>query len=278
MKLILATATVSLGFLAGINPAQAFSLSLYDGTNVAQPLPGQQGQLIGGALQSNGFPTPLDETALSPGVFVDTSANSAEYAGYSNFIPVPPSGSFVNPTFPALDRNVGFTLSFNVGFETLSNNSPNRAGFNVILISSDGQGIELGFKPTSIFAQSSTFSAAESTVGILDTFPNADYALTILGSTYQLSANGGQLLTGSLRNYIFNPQTSSPPLSFNPYTTNNFLFFGDDTGQESSQFILESASIASVPVPPQFIGMVLLGVTQLWRRLSKLESSVAKRS
>jgi hypothetical protein len=265
IKLTLTAATVSLGLLAGVNPAQAFNITLYSGTNLAQPLPGQQGQLAPAALNSLGIPVALGETGLNPGVFVDTTANGAEYAGYANY-----AGSFINPAFPALDRNLGYTLFFNVGFETLSNNNPSRAGFSVTLISSDGQGIELGFKPTSIFAQSGTFTAAESTAP-LNTFPNADYALTVLGSTYQLSANGSQILTGSLRNYIFNPLTSVPPLPFNPYTTNNFLALSDNTGQESAQFVFQSASIASVPVPPQFVGMVLLGVTQLWRRLSEVK-------
>ncbi|MBW4553043.1 MAG: hypothetical protein KME35_18320 [Aphanocapsa sp. GSE-SYN-MK-11-07L] len=267
MKLILATATVSLGFLAGINPAQGFSLSLYDGTNAAQPLPVNQGQLIGGAILSTGLPTFLDETALSgTGVVVVSDGNGSEYAGYANFIPIPPAGIFVNPAFPALDPTVGYSLSFRVGFEVLTSSDPDRAGFSVTLVSSNGQGIELGFDPSSIFAQSDTFSAAER--ALFSTLSTTDYVVTVLGSNYQLSANGTPILAGSLRNYVFNPATSIPPLAFNPYTTNNFLFLGDNTGQGSSTFTFESAEIAFVPVPPQFVGMVLLGVIQLWRRLS----------
>lgn len=269
MKFILATATVSLGFLAGINPAQSFSLSLYDGTNAAQPLPINQGQLVGGALQSTGLPTILDETAdPGTGVIIISDGNSAEYGGYTNFVPIPPPGSFVNPAFPALDPTVGYSLSFRVGFEALTSSSPNRAGFSVTLISNNGQGIELGFNPSSIFAQSSTFVAAEDVLFNNLSVSANDYVVTVLGNNYQLFANGNPILSGSLRNYVFNPATSIPPLPFNPYTTNNFLFLGDSTGQGSSTFLLESAAIASVPVPPQFVGMVLLGVIQLWRRLS----------
>jgi hypothetical protein len=70
---------------------------------------------------------------------------------------------------------------------------------------------------------------------------------------------GNQILTGSLRTYQFDPLNSSPPLPFNPYEIPGFLFFGDNTGQESGEFRLHRASIKaateSVPGPAGLLGV-----------------------
>lgn len=174
-----------------------------------------------------------------------TNANTG-YAGYSNHRFDFTTGTLkrVNTAFPVLDRAKGFTLSFKLALQSESSSTSNRAGFSVIALSSDKYGIELGFKANQIFAQSSQFAAAEKWTPTLNLTNSIDYKLSIQGSQYKLFANQTQILSGSLRQYQFNPATSSPMLPANPYTTPNFLFFGDNTDQARATVTLGKISIA----------------------------------
>jgi hypothetical protein len=132
-----------------------------------------------------------------------------------------------NPTFPILDPNVGFTVAFNLAITQESSN-PNRAGFSIVVVSNDlSKAIELGFKEQGantdiIFAQNANLNAA--TAGETSTVPleistSKTYQLTFKNNTYALTGDGIQLLSGPLRDYIFDPTTSSPPFpaSANPW-------------------------------------------------------------
>ena len=223
---------------------------LYDGaTGFISASPGLSGLGIPGVRQlAYGQLPPLPQlnSVGTPTLNTNLGAGNTGYAGYTNYDPLSAQSTFslINPaSFPTLNRTTGFTVSFNVAV-TAETSNPNRAGFSVTVMSSDGAGIELGFKEEGandrIFAQSADFIESE----FITTNINAasTYVLTILDNSYTLS-NGTQTLTGSLRNYNFNPLTSAPPLPFNPYISPNFLFFGDNTDQGNATFTLGSISV-----------------------------------
>lgn len=146
-------------------------------------------------------------------VRLDTTTLVQNQAGWSRIL-VPP-----------LDRKLGFTLLFTAQLNAEAHNNANRAGFSVIALGSDTNGIELAFWTNTVFAQEgppSLFVHAED-VAFTTTGGFVDYALTLAGSQYSLYANGTPILAGPIRDY-----TSFSGL-INPYRTPNFVFFGDDT-------------------------------------------------
>ena len=193
---------------------------------------------------------PQSNSAGTPTLNTNLGAGNTGYAGYTNYDPLSVRSTFtlLNPAFPTLDRSTGFTLSFNVAV-TAETSNPNRAGFSIIAISSDGAGIELGFKEQGandrIFAQSADFIESEFITPNINAATT--YVVTILGNNYTLS-NGTQTLTGLLRNYNFNPAASSPPLPFNPYISPNFLFLGDGTDQGNATVTLGAMFVNAIPV------------------------------
>lgn len=158
-----------------------------------------------------------------------------------------------NPAFPSLDRNAGFRLTFELDVHLESHSSNDRAGFSVILLAGDLQGIELGFWDDTIFAQSgSSFTHAEevSYASPVET----KFDLLILGDLYQLSANGTAILSGALRDY------SSFGL---PYNLPNYLFLGDDTSSAGADVTLGDIALTpGVPEPGEW-ALVAIGIGAL---------------
>lgn len=151
-----------------------------------------------------------------------------------------------------LDRQTGFALNFttHVLSETHLNN--NRAGLNVIAMSNDLQGIELGFWQNRVWAQEggaepNLFTQAEGVT--FDTTAITTYTLFIQGSRYALNANGNVILSGLLRDY-----TAFDGI-FDPYETPNFIFFGDDTSSASARWRFGSASLL-VPLHRVFLPLM----------------------
>jgi hypothetical protein len=168
---------------------------------------------------------------------LDTALLKAFQAGYS------PKPGIV----PILDRTQGFTLQFTIQLtsENHSNSDKNndgiddRAGFSVIVLASDQQGIELGFWPDKIWAQAGgsngdgpLFTQAEGAA--LDTTITRSYALEVSGATYTLRSGNTMVLSGMLRNY------SSSGV---PYNVPNFVFLGDDTTSASAVVRISSIGI-----------------------------------
>src|SRR4028118_2405334 len=148
-----------------------------------------------------------------------TPNSPAGYAGYTNYNPaslLTPAPAILPPfTAATLDRTAGYTISFNAAIPTETSN-PNRAGFSVTAISSDGlNGLELGFKNNKIFGQSDTFAEAETATlpQAFDLTSNNNYVLKVQGSNYELFANNSPtaILTGPLRQIQFNPEARQPP-------------------------------------------------------------------
>ena len=154
------------------------------------------------------------------------------------------AGYFAAPTQPiTLDRSLGFALNFSLQVVQEVHNNDNRAGFSMIVIASDGKGIELGFWANRVWAQgdgihpASTplFNQAESAA--FDTTTPVIYQLGIVTDTYALMVNGTTILTGPIRDYsAFNGFPD-------PYQTPNLIFVGDDTSSAGALTALGSISV-----------------------------------
>ncbi|PZO42212.1 MAG: hypothetical protein DCF19_08205 [Pseudanabaena frigida] len=281
MKILWKFAVASTIFFAGTTGANAAIFTLY---NANGSTPASQGTLKPGAIRSSGLPTTVSETQVTGGgVILDTAANSAEYSGYSNYNPVTSSyfdtGTFSSST---LNQTTGYTITFTVSLNSATTNTSSsnpRAAFSVMAISGNGnKGIEIGFRAAEIFAQSANFTSEAQTAAFTTT-STSTYTLTVFNNNYSLTSGGNSIIAGSLQNYIFDPSTSNPPLgTFNPYTTDSFVFFGDNTGQESGTFTLGSVTLNTTPVPFEFTptyGLIAVGTVvaiKKWHRKAKNKS------
>ncbi len=203
------------------------------------------------------------------------TTNRAAPAGYSNYQLT--QQSLVNPSFPLLDRTKGITIQFDIklnaenheGSDKNGDGIGDRAGFSVIVISNDKKGIELGFwkDDANLWVSDRIWiqqdGKAEPPRGNLfthtaegsafNTGSMTHYELQIYGNNYRLFANGSSapILTGALRDYTaFDHTTTIPPLFYNPYTTSNFLFFGDNTVSASASVDLKRIAVDPNPVVP----------------------------
>jgi len=166
---------------------------------------------------------------------LDTTASQAIHAGYFSQSPL------------KLDRETGYTLRFTTHLLSESHTGPDRAGFSVIALSSDLQGIELGFWEDEIWAQEGGLSpnlfthaegaAFDTTAGLIP------YELTILGNTYALATGSTAILSGTLRDYT----------AFNgfpdPYETPNLVFLGDDTTSAQASIRISSVQVITDNAP-----------------------------
>ncbi|BAZ10896.1 putative Ig [Calothrix sp. NIES-4071] len=206
-----------------------------------------QGLAIGGTQIVNSGATNL----------TTTQSGSAGYSNYSGGFP-----NLLNPAFPTLDRNQGFTLSFDVKINSETHASDNtRAGFSVILVTSDKtKAIELGFWQDRIFSQNPTFTGSTESV-VRNTTALTRYDLKVQGDRYELFAPGETtpILTGLLRDYTAFDHTTagsfSTPLPYDPYEQANFVFLGDNTSRASANInlarveLLTNTKIRFAPSP-----------------------------
>lgn len=159
-----------------------------------------------------------------------------------------------------MNRASGYTLSFGLQILTETTGSDNRAGFSVIALSSDLQGIELAFWDSEVWAQNTGFTHGEGSSAFSPASALINYDLTIQGSTYTLKANDTPVLAGSLRDYSGGGT---------PYTTPNFVFFGDNTFSAAAEADLGTIGFTAVPEPAEWTvlgGLGLLGFAVLRRR------------
>jgi hypothetical protein len=161
-----------------------------------------------------------------------------------------------------LDRETGYTLSFDLRINAETHASNDRAGVSVIVLSSDLLGIELGFWTSEVWAQNVGFTHGEGTTAFNPAAGVISYDLTIQGSGYTLKANDTTILTGSLRDYS--------AAGF-PYTTPNFGFFGDNTFSAAANSDLGAVEFTVVPEPGEWtalaaVGMLGFAVLRRWQR------------
>jgi hypothetical protein len=250
---LLPFAAANLFWFALIPPCQvrAEIIPLYDDSQ--GNLPSDQDWLQFTTLGGSG-----SQTAVSSGVRLESDLSAG--SGYSNhqLFSTPENPLLVNSSFPTLRRSRGFSLSFELQISSETHTSEDRAGFSVILLASDGRGIELGFWEDRIFAQSDQplFEAAEST-NFDTTAAEQAYELSILGESYSLEADGAELLSGSLRDYS--------AFDVVPYTLSDYLFLGDNTTSGAIDATLGeitlNSQLTAIPEPsflPLLIGAAAL--------------------
>lgn len=171
------------------------------------------------------------ETLINNSVLLTTTATTTTSAGWSLLASTP------------LNRTSGFSLLFDLQVNAETHSSTNRAGFSVICLGADTNGIELGFWNNTIFAQSDSPTlfthAEEASYNTTSGFIN--YSLTFQGTNYVLQANGTTILSGPARNYT----AFSGPV--NPYRTPNFIFCGDDSTSASGSVNLRSVALILPP-------------------------------
>lgn len=248
------------------NRSMAGVITLYDGTSGVTPdqyNPPSQWLKFGTLNPVTG--TPIGTQSVSSGLTnLDTSSSNNIYGGYSNYnVAIPAAPSYITPTtlvnssFPSLDRNAGYDLSFTVKINSQFNdgtNGPYRAGFSIIVLSSDKQGIEIGFRTTDIFSQvNSSFnsiSPAEQITGVSSLLSSlTTYNLNVSGNNYTLTNGATTLLSGLLRDY-----TAATGVGSDVYRTPNFVFLGDDTTSARAKIDLKSITLSnnSAGVPYEF--------------------------
>lgn len=180
-------------------------------------------------------------------IYATSPLSDASYASYAGFA----------RTDQTLDRTQGYTLSFTAQINTEAHKASSdrngdgkydRAGFSLIVLSSDKKGIELGFFADSIWAQEDGSSATDpnlftqaEAVAFNTTSHPIHYELTVLGNVYSLKAtntvtHATATLSGELRDYT--PFVGT----MDPYETPNLIFLGDDT--TSAQANVNIGSIA----------------------------------
>jgi hypothetical protein len=213
-----------LAVLPGI-PAAAATTTLYDGA--LGTTPDAQGFLY----LANPFPPQSAAQSFANGATTLTSLTNSDKAGY-----FARSGQM-----PTLDRAAGYTVRFTAQVAAEAHASRNRAGFSVIVLSSDMRGVELGFWEDQIWAQddgANLFRHAEGAT-FDTTTALTTYDLTIAGDSYTLTS-GGTILSGALRDYS----------AFGwPYNTPNFVFLGDDTSSAGAQARLALVAVET-GLPP----------------------------
>lgn len=250
---------VSLMAIAPVNEVQAASITLYDGSDRAVTPNNFSPQWLafGGIGGSQSFNSAVQATNLN------TSGNDNFQAGYSNYV----GRSLLNSQFPILDRALGYTLSFSVEILSESHSNNQRAGFSVIVVSSDvasgvQSSIEIGFQDNRVFAQNDSplFGSPAANTTTFDPVGVGfiNYDLVVLGNSYQLLANGSSILQGNLRDY------TAFSGAIDPYENPNFIFFGDNTTSAQANINFRSASLttnepATVPEPSSLLGLLELG-------------------
>lgn len=251
------------------NHSMAGVITLYDGA-------------LGGTPDQNNpqwlqFNSPIGGTQSASGgvTTLNSSADNNIYAGYSNYSL---SGTPVNVSFPSLDRNAGYNLSFTVRINSQVNdgtNGPFRAGFSIIALSSDNQGIEIGFRNSDIFSQNNSAfnSIGEQATGVSSLLSSlTTYNLNVSGDNYMLTSGSTTLLSGLLRDY-----TTATGFGSDVYRTSNFLFLGDNTTSARANIDLASASLTTntAAVPYEFspttgiLALIAGGAVKHWLKKKK---------
>ncbi len=195
---------------------------------------------------------------------VNLTTDNATSAGFSNSVLSP-----VNPGFPILDSSIGFTLSFSMQLISESHTANiNRAGFSIILLDSNNQGVELGFWTDTIWSQNADplFTTKDEEKAFNTTAGMLAYELTLFDNQYFLTHNETILLTGILKDY--SAFTGGPFGSSIPYSLENYLFLGDDTSSAQADVILGRIEISdtalfSIPTPSTLL-LIILGLLNLF--------------
>lgn len=218
--------------LSLVMPLYGAERVLYDGTTAQSPTSAGW-TLITDPL----FGAQVTETPGAVGVTLDSTVAISDKGGYF-------SNAISSPAI-VLDRDVGFTLRWRALVSAETHLTNDRAGFNVLVVCSDLMALELAHWENEVWAQDgppNTFTHAEGAT--VNTTSLREYELIVQGDTYALNVDGGEVLTGNLRDY----SSFDPGLPINPYTTPNMIFLGDDTGSASASVRIDYISL-DAPTP-----------------------------
>ncbi len=202
----------------------------------------------------------VTQTVGSGFTTLDSTSPISDRGGYFSANPLLPV--LAHPNMPTIDRLVGYNVRFDIRVNSENHVEPpggddngdglaDRAGFSVIAISEDLQGIELGFWTDRIWAQdddqstpSNLFTQAEH-VSFDTTAALLQYDLRVFGSSYQVIPGNGvaPVLSGRLRNY------TNFMGSIDPYEVPSFLFFGDDTTRGEAVFDIAVVEVGELSSP-----------------------------
>jgi hypothetical protein len=159
---------------------------------------------------------------------------------------VPGTKNFLIPTSSSTDTAAGFMLTFNLRIDGSSTSSINRGGFSLVLVGKDPtRSLELAFSANEVFAYDYVAGDPDrfvrgASAGLMANVPYS-YVLTVANDAFNLNINGQNLLSGGLVDYTGQGL---------PYTTPNFVFFGDDTSRASANAYLGPLVLTStVPEP-----------------------------
>ena len=164
-----------------------------------------------------------------------------------------------HPLMPVLNIADGFEVSFSLQILSESHNMSrddnndgllDRAGFSVLILSTDLRGIEIAFFIDKIWAYEDDktnagdkFTQAENAV--FDTTKFVRYKLVGSEGGYSLFADGVNILSGHWRTY--HPSGVDP--FKNPYDNPSSLFFADNTQSAASDILLGDISVEIGPFP-----------------------------
>lgn len=196
--------------------------------------------------------TPGTETLQSDSFQLNTLADENTQHGYARFSPV------------ALDTATGFQLTFNLRVDGASSSSVNRGGFSLVLVGNDPtRALELVFLPNEVFAYAYDGNDPDrfvrgASASITPLVPNS-YVLTVENDAFNLNVSGQNLLSGPLVDYTAQGL---------PYTSPNFVFFGDDTSRAAANAYLGPLVLATaVPEPrPALLWLAGLAGMAAWLR------------
>ena len=229
-------------------PAQA--TILYNGSLGTSPA--SQGYLTYGTES----PTALFSVGPSS-ITMDSTASAAFHSGFEDYNAL--LTALQNPSMPALDRAAGFSVSVTMRTISETHTSNDRAGFSLIALSSDHQGVEIAFWAGEVWAQNTNFTKSATEDALFDTTAAlTTYTVAVQGSGYTLSENGNPLFSGALRDY------SASGAIPNVYALNNFIFFGDDT--TSAKGSNEVSNLTLTPEPGSVIFCAVVAGAGLLRR------------
>jgi hypothetical protein len=272
-SLALMTGIAASGIVASgaFDRVDAVTINLYDGSSGVTPnnVPNPYLKFSNIRGDSN-FPA-SSQTADGGVTTLNTNGSLANLGGYSNYDLVN-LDSFVNPLFPILDRNAGYTLSFTMKLNSQTGNNVNRAGFNALILGNDQKGIEIGFRNSDIFAYNNdnSFSRGDQNSNLNGILSNLNtYDLNVLGNNYTLKNGSNTLLAGSLRDYTDAAANTNNPLIAGIYETPNFLFLGDDRTAAGTSVDIKNISLTttSVPEPSSMAGVaVAIGCGAMFKR------------
>jgi|GEM_PF-760529 len=271
---------------------------LYDGTLGTDP--GSQSWLycenttpVSGSCRSdaptssNTAQESLYNASGNKGITFDTTATNNISAGFSNYgFSSTGVATLKNSQFPVLDENKGIVLNFTSQLVSESDTSSGtsgtnlRAGFSVIVVTNDLQAIEIGFQNNgTIFAQGENFNSPAQSSTTYNSSQLTNYSLVIAGNSFQLTGqpNGGgtvtSLLTGSLIPYY--QSTSLSAVAKIPYSTPDFVFFGDDTTEGQAEVNLTNITLTANSTVPwempegaaiPIASLAILGLMRNWRQ------------